>query len=85
MPGGGLPGQVRGDASRLALWSRLSSKQNAGGDGPAMLQLAVTDQGPGIPAGFREWVFEKFFRVEHQLGNNSNGVRATGIGAVSVP
>jgi NtrC-family two-component system sensor histidine kinase KinB len=48
--------------------------------GRPMLRLAVEDQGPGIPASLRERVFEKFFRVEHQLGNDSNGVRGTGIG-----
>ena len=40
----------------------------------------MTDAGPGVPVEFREPVFEKFFRVEHHLGNEQNGVRGTGIG-----
>jgi NtrC-family two-component system sensor histidine kinase KinB len=45
-----------------------------------MLQVAVTDAGPGIPVECREKVFEKFFRVEHQRGDSVDGVRGTGIG-----
>ncbi len=56
------------------------SRQNAvPGSGP-MLQIAVTDAGPGIPGEYRERVFEKFFRVEHHLGQEHTGVRGTGIG-----
>jgi NtrC-family two-component system sensor histidine kinase KinB len=58
---------------------RLASGKNAGADG-LELQVTVTDQGPGVPAEFRERVFEKFFRVEHHLGQRDNGVRGTGIG-----
>jgi len=32
---------------------------------PSELTLEVSDTGPGIPAEFRERVFERFFRVEH--------------------
>jgi NtrC-family two-component system sensor histidine kinase KinB len=58
---------------------RISSGQNAGGAGPAVLQVAVTDQGPGVPDELRERVFEKFFRVEHQFSRPKH-VRGTGIG-----
>jgi NtrC-family two-component system sensor histidine kinase KinB len=59
---------------------RLASGQNAGAAGGASLQGAVTDEGPGVPAEFRERVFEKFFRVEHHAAAGPNGVRGTGIG-----
>jgi NtrC-family two-component system sensor histidine kinase KinB len=59
---------------------RLASGQNAGATDAKMLRVAVTDQGPGVPAEFRERVFEKFFRVEHQRSGGLNGVRGTGIG-----
>jgi NtrC-family two-component system sensor histidine kinase KinB len=44
------------------------------------LQISVTDAGPGVPIAFRDRIFEKFFRVEHQLGVERDGVRGTGIG-----
>jgi NtrC-family two-component system sensor histidine kinase KinB len=59
---------------------RVASGRNAGVGEPAPVQVAVTDSGPGIPAEFRERVFEKFFRVEHQRGDDRDGVRGTGIG-----
>lgn len=59
---------------------RVSSRQNAVVGSSSMLQIAVTDTGSGIPAEFRERVFEKFFRVEHHLGQDHIGVRGTGIG-----
>jgi NtrC-family two-component system sensor histidine kinase KinB len=59
---------------------RLSSGQNAGVGGQFTLQIAVTDQGRGVPAEFRERIFEKFFRVEHHTAGSDNGVRGTGIG-----
>ena len=48
--------------------------------GPALLQITVTDTGPGVPPPFRERVFEKFFRVEHHGAGGSDGVRGAGIG-----
>lgn len=59
---------------------QVQSGQNAGGSPGGLLQIAVTDTGPGIPAEFRERVFEKFFRVEHHHPGGSEGVRGTGIG-----
>ncbi len=58
----------------------LASGQIAGPAGAAAVQVAVTDEGPGVPAEFRERIFEKFFRVEDQRGDHRNGVRGTGIG-----
>ena len=58
----------------------LSSRQNAQSASPVTRQIAVTDQGPGVPAEFRERVFEKFFRVEHHTADRPETVRGTGIG-----
>jgi NtrC-family two-component system sensor histidine kinase KinB len=58
----------------------ISSWQNAQACGRGDGQIAVTDRGPGIPAEYRERVFEKFFRVEHQAGSRGNDVRGAGIG-----
>jgi NtrC-family two-component system sensor histidine kinase KinB len=44
------------------------------------LKVAVTDTGPGIPAEFRERVFERFFRVEHEQPAAGEGIRGAGIG-----
>jgi len=49
-------------------------------ESPRFLHIAVTDTGPGIPAEFRERVFEKFFRVEQHRGSDLNGTRGAGIG-----
>ena len=59
---------------------RLSSRQNAQVGAADSLQVAVSDQGPGVPVEFRERVFEKFFRVEHHAGDRGESVRGTGIG-----
>jgi NtrC-family two-component system sensor histidine kinase KinB len=59
---------------------RVSSRQNAALPAAQHLQIAVTDTGPGIPPEFRERVFEKFFRVEHQQPGVVEGVRGAGIG-----
>jgi NtrC-family two-component system sensor histidine kinase KinB len=58
----------------------VSSGRNAQVVGAPPVQVAVTDQGPGIPAEFRERIFEKFFRVEHQRDAGPRRVRGTGIG-----
>ena len=59
---------------------RVSSRQNTGTREPDVLQITVTDEGPGVPTEFRERVFEKFFRVEDHTGHRATGVRGTGIG-----
>jgi NtrC-family two-component system sensor histidine kinase KinB len=56
----------------------LASVSSAGPMG--VVQLGVEDVGLGIPAEYRERVFEKFFRVEDQLNGDASGVRGTGIG-----
>jgi NtrC-family two-component system sensor histidine kinase KinB len=59
---------------------RVTSGRNAAVAAVPLLQIAVTDTGPGIPPEFRERVFEKFFRVEHQRPGVAEGVRGAGIG-----
>jgi two-component system, NtrC family, sensor histidine kinase KinB len=58
---------------------RVSSGQRAGSAGAPPLHIAVVDTGPGVPAEYRERIFEKFFRVEHHRGGD-DGVRGSGIG-----
>jgi two-component system, NtrC family, sensor histidine kinase KinB len=41
-----------------------------------LLQIAVTDTGSRIPAQLREYVFDKFFRVEQHHENAQAGVKA---------
>jgi signal transduction histidine kinase len=48
---------------------------------PRAVRINVTDTGSGIPAEYRELVFEKFFRVEHyQPHQEERGARGAGIG-----
>jgi NtrC-family two-component system sensor histidine kinase KinB len=58
----------------------VSTKNSDDAQQPSVLQIAVTDQGPGIPEELRERVFEKFFRVEHYLDKSQPAARGTGIG-----
>jgi len=37
------------------------------------IQLALTDNGPGIPEEYKEKVFEKFFRVPNANRHNTKG------------
>ena len=48
--------------------------------GEHTVELAVSDTGRGIAPEYRERVFDKFFRVEHESANGDDGVRGTGIG-----
>jgi len=82
-----LPVQVRGDADQLRrLVSNLADNaarhatdlvrfELAPVDGEAV--LAVVDDGPGIPDGEQERVFERFSRVDQARGSGSGG---TGLG-----
>jgi NtrC-family two-component system sensor histidine kinase KinB len=56
------------------------SRQNTVSGARSVLYCAVTDAGPGIPAEFRERVFEKFFRVEHHRRVDAKERKGTGIG-----
>jgi two-component system, NtrC family, sensor histidine kinase KinB len=58
----------------------VASGQNAGSTRSPLVQLAVTDSGPGIPSEFRERVFEKFFRVEHERHEGLGFTQGAGIG-----
>jgi two-component system, NtrC family, sensor histidine kinase KinB len=94
LPDEGAPSAVWGDAARLqvvlsnVLTNALKYTPRGGavtvrtalgeGDAPA-LHIAVTDVGRGVPAEYRERIFEKFFRVEHH-GGSDEGVRGSGIG-----
>lgn len=54
---------------------RLAAKQGS----PGMVQLAIDDQGPGIPPELRERVFDKFFRATRN-GDLSGKKPGTGLG-----
>jgi signal transduction histidine kinase len=55
------------------------SISNGNGRGQAVL-ISVTDTGPGVPAGFRTRIFDKFFRLEHQQPEGHPHTRGAGIG-----
>lgn len=57
-----------------------TSMQNAGNGGKLLLQIAVTDSGPGVLPAFRERIFDKFFRVEQQTIGDESGTWGAGIG-----
>ena len=42
-----------------------------------MLQVAVTDDGPGIPADQRERIFDKFAQVESGFARRGSGLGLT--------
>jgi len=75
-----LTNALKYSASGSVVTARVASGQNTQGGGLGPAQIAVADQGPGVPAEFRERVFEKFFRVEHHVGHRVERVRGTGIG-----
>ena len=57
-----------------------TSRQNAAAEGKCLLQIAVTDTDPGIPAEFREQLFEICFRVEHHRTGGPYSTQGAGIG-----
>jgi NtrC-family two-component system sensor histidine kinase KinB len=44
------------------------------------VNLSISDTGPGVPPAFRDRVFEKFFRLEHQQPDDRSHARGAGIG-----
>jgi NtrC-family two-component system sensor histidine kinase KinB len=59
---------------------QLSSGQNAQVGGRPAVQIAVTDGGPGVPAAYRERIFEKFFRLEHEQHEPARRAKGAGVG-----
>jgi signal transduction histidine kinase len=62
---------------------RPSSPRGVSAQAPSTsaIRITITDTGSGIPAEYRELVFEKFFRVEHyQPPREEQGARGAGIG-----
>jgi two-component system sensor histidine kinase SenX3 len=51
------------------------SLHNVGSDpGPARLvELAIQDEGPGIPEGVQERVFDRFYRLDEARSRDSGG------------
>jgi NtrC-family two-component system sensor histidine kinase KinB len=49
-------------------------------DSLSAIRLIIDDEGPGVPPEYRERIFEKFFRVEHQQAGSTTTARGTGIG-----
>ncbi|WP_291983213.1 ATP-binding protein [Luteitalea sp.] len=66
----------RGGAIRVeATFERPSGDARVG-----QVAISVHDTGPGIPREYRERVFEKFFRLEHQHLDDRRTARGAGIG-----
>ncbi len=42
--------------------------------GPGTVELAVADQGPGVPAEYRQMIFDKFFRMPDQIRDGGVGL-----------
>jgi two-component system osmolarity sensor histidine kinase EnvZ len=65
-------GNLVDNACRYAKWIGISVRQK-----DEMVEIAVDDDGPGIPEAYREKVFEPFVRLDEQPGGDSGG---TGLG-----
>lgn len=65
-------GNLVDNACRYARWIGISAKQKG-----EMVEIAVDDNGPGIPEAYREKVLEPFVRLDERSGEESTG---TGLG-----
>ena len=45
--------------------------------------IIIADSGPGVPADYREKVFEKFFRLEESRNTKGNGLGLSLVGAIA--
>ncbi len=86
------PGMVSADRARLrCVFTNLMANAlkyaprgsrvsvSLGRAGVSGIEVAVEDQGPGVPEELRGRVFEKFFRVEHHRPG-ADSVHGTGVG-----
>lgn len=82
------PAEVRGDADQLARvvrnllenasrYARSAIAVTVSTDGAGRTELAVTDDGPGVPAGQRDRIFERFARLDDSRSRATGG---TGLG-----
>jgi NtrC-family two-component system sensor histidine kinase KinB len=62
----------------ITISSRVST--SAGITREPVVAVSVTDTGPGVPAGFRARIFDKFFRLELQHADNRPHPGGAGIG-----
>ena len=51
-------------------------------DEPQRLTVVIQDSGPGIPAGARQKVFERFFRLETSRSTPGNGLGLSLVAAI---
>ena len=65
-------GNLVDNACRYARWIGISVKQK-----DEMVEIAIDDDGPGIPEGLREKVLEPFVRLDEQPAGDTGG---TGLG-----
>lgn len=60
--------------------ARVSAPPSTAPQGTSQVTIRISDTGQGVPALYRERIFEKFFRVEHHRDEQAQGVRGAGIG-----
>lgn len=59
----------------------LDATEGAGDADTRIISISVSDTGPGVPAPYRDRIFDKFFRLEHQqMGDSRRTPRGAGIG-----